>query len=79
MMVGESAKYESQVPYTLVDTGARPLAVRKPAPLLALPAPRMDPHLEEVERTLDASQLGFQEAMIKQMQRKPTTGSPSSG
>ena len=28
----------------------------------------MDPHLEEVEKMLSASQLGFQEAMIKQMQ-----------
>ena len=28
----------------------------------------MDPHLEEVETRLGASQLGFQEAMIKQMQ-----------
>ena len=48
VMVGESAKYESQVPYAFVDTGPRPLAVRDPAPLLAIPAPRADPHLEEV-------------------------------
>ena len=37
--------------------------------LLALSAPRDDSHLEEVERRLGASYLGFQEAMIKQMQR----------
>ena len=43
-------------------------AVREPAPLLALPAPRVDSHLEEVERRLGTSQLGFQEAMITQMQ-----------
>ena len=65
---GEPAKYESQVPYAIVDTGPRPLAVREPAPLLALPASRVDLHLEKVERMLCASQLGFQEAMIKQMQ-----------
>ena len=65
--MGESAKYESQVSYALVDTSPRPLAVRKPVPLLALPAARADPHLEQVERRLGASQLKFQEAMIKQM------------
>ena len=63
--MGESAKYESQVLCAIVDTSPGPLAVREPAPLLALPAPRADPHLEEVERRLGASQLGFQEAMIK--------------
>ena len=59
VMAGESVKYESQVPYVMVDTGPRPLAVREPAPLLALPAPRADHHLDEVDRRLDASQLGF--------------------
>ena len=68
MVAGGPVKYESQVPYAIVDTGPRPLAVREPAPLLALLAPRADPHLEEVERRLGASQLGFQQAMIKQMQ-----------
>ena len=67
MVAGEPVKYESQVAYGLVNTGPRPLAVRELAPLLALPAPITDPHLEEVERRLGASQLGFQEAMIKQM------------
>ena len=42
--------------------------MREPAPLLALPAPHADTHLEEVEKRLGASQLGFQEAMMKQMQ-----------
>ena len=45
-----------------------PLAVREPIPLLALPILRVDPHLEEVEKRLGATQLKFQEAMIKQMQ-----------
>ena len=65
---GEPGKYGSTSPYALIDAGPRPLAVREPAPLLALPAARVDPHLEEVEKKLGASQLGFQEAMIKQMQ-----------
>ena len=67
-MVGEPVKYESQVSYAIVDTGPRPLAVREPVPLLVLPAPRVDPHLDEVERRLGANQLEFQKAMIKQMQ-----------
>ena len=54
--------------HVIVDTSSRPLAVRKLTSLLALPAPRTDLHLEEVERRLGASQLGFQEAMIKQIQ-----------
>ena len=65
MMMGETVKYESQVPYAIFNTGPRPLAVREPTPLLALPAPRADPHLDEVERKLGASQLGFQKAIIK--------------
>ena len=65
---GEPSKYGSQTPYALIDAGPRPLAVREPKPLLALPAPRVDSDLEEMERRLGASQLGFQEAMIKQMQ-----------
>ena len=68
MVTGEPVKHESQVSYALVDTGLRPLVVRDMAPLLALRAPREDPHLEEVERRLGASLLGFYEAMIKQMQ-----------
>ena len=36
--------------------------------LLALPAPRVDLHLQEVERRIGASQLGFQKAMIIQIQ-----------
>ena len=59
MVVGVSVKYESQMSYVLVDTNPRLLAVREPAPLLVLPAPIADPHLEEVERRLGASQLGF--------------------
>ena len=37
-------------------------------PLLALSAPRVDLHLEEVVKRLGATQLGFQKSMIKQMQ-----------
>ena len=68
VVAGEPVKYESQVPYAIVDTGPRPLVVRQPTLLLTLPAPRADPRLDEVERILGASQLGFQEAMIKPMQ-----------
>jgi hypothetical protein len=42
--------------------------VREHAPLLALLELRVDPHLEETERSLGASKLEFQEAIIKQMQ-----------
>ena len=52
MVEAEQGKYGSQAPYALIDAGPRPLAVRGPAPLLALPAPRVDPHIEEVEKRL---------------------------
>lgn len=42
-------KYESHTQYTLVDAGPHPLAVREPTLHLALPAPRVDPHIEGVE------------------------------
>ena len=42
--------------------------MKEPIPLLALLASRMDPHVEEVEKKLGATQLGFQEAMMKQFQ-----------
>jgi hypothetical protein len=64
----EPGKYGDHVPYALINAGPCPLAVRKSAALLALPAPRVDTHVEEVERRLGADQMGFQEAMIKQMQ-----------
>ena len=51
----------------IVEMDPRLLRLKEPAPLLALPAPRADPHLEKVERMLGAGQLVFQEAMIKQM------------
>ena len=62
---GDPSIYVRQTPYILIDVGPRLLAVREPIPLLALPAPKVDPHLEEEERRLGASQLEFQEAMIK--------------
>ena len=58
----------SQASYVFIESGPRPLAVREPVPLLALPATRVDPHFEEVEKRLDATQLGFHETTIKQMQ-----------
>ena len=36
--------------------------------MLTLPAPRMDPQIEQVEQRLGSTQLGFQEAMLKQFQ-----------
>ena len=36
--------------------------------MLTLPAPRMDLRIEQVEQRLGATQLGFQEAMLKQFQ-----------
>ena len=64
----ESGRSGGNAPQALIDSGPRPLAVRESAPLSALPAPRSDSQLEEVERRLEASQQGFQEAMMKQMQ-----------
>ena len=51
-----------------MDTGPKPLAFREPTPLLALPAPGTVGGLEGVERRLEASQLGFIEAIMKQIQ-----------
>ena len=61
---GEPVRQGIQAHYASIDLGLRPLAVREPMPLLALLALIMDPHIDEVERRLCASQLGFQEAMI---------------
>ena len=36
--------------------------------MLALAAPRIDPQIEEIEQRLGATQLGFQETMLKQFQ-----------
>ena len=68
MVTSEPVKYESQVSYITAESGPRLLAVRELVSLLALPASRVDPHLEKVERKLGVSQLGFQEVIIKQMQ-----------
>ena len=43
-----------QAPQSLTDLGPRPIAMRELVPLLALSAPPMDPHLEDVERRLGA-------------------------
>ena len=59
---------KGQTPYVPVDTGPCPLAVRAPEPMLALPAPRVDPQIEEIEKRLGANQEGFQDAILKQMQ-----------
>ena len=58
----------TQAPYASIESGPLPLAVREPIPLSALPTPRVDPHIEEVEKRLGATQLRFQEAMMKQLQ-----------
>ena len=68
MLDGATVGQEGQVLYVLVDIGPLPLAVRIPEPLLALLAPRIDLQIEEIEKRLGASQEGFQEAMMKQMQ-----------
>ena len=65
---GATVGQEEQVPHVPVDTGPMPLAGWTPEPLLALAAPRTDPQIEEIEKKLGASQEGFQDAMMKQMQ-----------
>ena len=65
---GATVGHEGQVSYVPVDTGPRPLAIRTPEPLLALPTSRIVPQIEEIEKRLGASHEGFQDAMMKQMQ-----------
>ena len=65
---GKLGGHGSRAPYALINSRPRPLAVREPTPLLALLASRVNTHLEDVKKRLGASQLGFQEAMMKQMQ-----------
>ena len=48
-----------QAQQSLTDSGPWPLVVRESVPLLTVPTPRVDPHLEDVERRLSASQLGI--------------------
>ena len=68
VMGGATCGQEGQVPYVSVDTGPLLLAVRAPKPMLAFPAPKIDPQIEEIEKRLGASQEGFQDATMKQMQ-----------
>ena len=56
----------NQSSYVSIEAVPLSLAVREPIPLLALPAPRVDPQIEKVEQRLCATQLGFQDAMMKQ-------------
>ena len=56
---GEPSMYGNQALYALIDVDPHLLEVKELASLLALPAPRADPHLKEVERMLGPSQLGF--------------------
>lgn len=65
VLTGELVKYESQELYAIAGADPRPLVIRDSVSLLALSARRIDHQLEEVERRLGASQLEFQEAMIK--------------
>lgn len=64
----ESRRNESQAPQPFSDSGPSPSVVSEPILLSALHAPQVDPHFEDVERMLGASQLGFQKAMMKQIQ-----------
>ena len=66
--VVEPIRSLNQSPYVSIEAIPLSLAVREPIPLLALSAPRVDPHIEEVEQRFCATQLGFQEAMMKQFQ-----------
>ena len=50
----------NQSQYASIESGPLPLAVREPIPLLALPAPRTDPQIEDVKKRLGATQLRFQ-------------------
>ena len=59
---------EGQVPHIPVNTGPHPLAVRAPEPMLALPAPKVDTQIEEIEKRLGVNQEGFWDAILKQMQ-----------
>ena len=68
VLEGATIGQDGQVPYVHVDTGPRPFTVRTSKPLLALPAPRIDPQIEEIEKRLGANQEGFQDVMMKQIQ-----------
>ena len=57
----------NQSPYVSIEAVPLPLAVKDHIPMLTLPAPRTDPQIEEVEQRLGATQLEFQEAMLKQI------------
>ena len=59
MLGGATVGQEGQVPYVHMDTGPLPLAVRTPKPMLALLAPRINPHIEEIGKRLGASHEGF--------------------
>lgn len=63
----ELDKNVNQISPSSADLTSNTLAIRDLVPLLALPAPHGDPQLEDVERSLGASQLEFQDAMMKQI------------
>lgn len=65
---GKTVTHGSQALYASLEANPRALASRDLVSLLALLTPSVDLHMEEVEMRLGASQLGFQEAMIEQMQ-----------
>ena len=48
----ESVRPLNQALYASIELRPRPLAVREAVLLLALPAPRIESHLEEVEKRL---------------------------
>ena len=64
----EPVRSFNKSPYASIEAGPLPLAVIEPMSLLALPTPRVNPQIEKVKNRLGATQLGFQEAMMKQFQ-----------
>ena len=51
----ESGRNGGRAPQTLTDSVPKPLAIRELVPLLALPAPRVDPQLEDLKSRLEDS------------------------
>ena len=45
--------------------GPHLLATKAPEPMLALPAPKVDTQIEELEKRLGANHEGFQDALMK--------------
>lgn len=61
----DSGKHQDHVPYSIIESISQ---ARELTPVLALLAPSVNPNLADVEKRLNACQVSFQEAMMKQMQ-----------